>query len=176
MKPVIFFHDNHSQWVTTTAFILSVLTVLYIMYLFPADTAYTLAQYIPELIILLICSMVCFLVYYVIKKSKIKVFRARQVKLEKNIKIIERIIWRNRYVLKTTKLDISNIDENIKNSHRWLDAKTNFVNQNIYSVISERDIAFEMISPLIENALNSISEGEVKLPVYSVRNIDKITI
>jgi len=166
--------DNYKGfWVFPTLFVLMVIFMSYIFYLFPRDSSAAMQAYQPNLTIPLVLVFMTLAINSVFRKFKTHEIKQKQIYQEKKIKTIERLIWRNRYVLQAVKAKI-NKEEGMTNSPRWQNEKINFAEKKIFSVISKADVSFEQISMLIEKSLKGASIGGIMPPVYGVKDIKKV--
>ncbi len=91
--------------------------------------------------------------------------------MKKKIKVVEQLIWRNRYVLQSQKGNL-NHDAAKDNIEQWKEIKITFTKKYIFPTVSESDISLKIVSELIDKSLRGASFGGIRPPTYNVRNIN----
>lgn len=163
---------RQTSWLIPTLVALTLLVMLYVVFLFPRDSWSTIVPYIPAFIAALLFIFLGISIFHFFSNLK----RVEYIKLrgghDKKIKMVEQIIWRNRYVLQSAKDEIMN-EKSINKHQKWRDVETDFINNKVFPVIPESEITFDTVSEVINNALSPSSINSSRPPVYKVKNIKK---
>ena len=159
--------------------VLLVLTAIYFLLLFP-DQVFLYADKLitnvleKNLLFIIAIVTVTLLIHQVIRFYSRKKKRISVQHTEQNInqvKLVDQIIWRNRYVLNAKKMqllfEISEAD-----IEKWEGEKLSFAQDHIYNLVDEVKVPYEIVSERIEKSLSNASIGGVRPPTYKVKAID----
>ena len=172
MNSVASVKRHQTSWLLPTSLALTLLVVLYIVFLFPRDSWSTIVPYIPAFIATLLFIFLGISIFNYFSNLKMVEYSKLRGGHEKKIKVVEQIIWRNRYVLQSAKDEIME-ETSIHKHQKWRDVEADFITNKVFPVIPESEIPFETISEVIDNALATGSINSSRPPVYKVKNIEK---
>ncbi len=107
---------KQDKWILVTSVSFCLLSILYLSLLFPTDATTVLSLYINYLSVILIVILALFLTLMLYKRQQKSKSKELDSSMKKKIKIVEQIIWRNRYVLqsKKGKLNFDAVNDNIE--------------------------------------------------------------
>ncbi len=161
--------DKQDKWMLATSVSLSLLSILYLSLLFPADASTVLSLYIGYVIVTLVVILALFLTLMLYKRQQKLKSKKLDSSMNKKIKIVEQFIWRNRYVLQSQKgkLNQDTVNDNIE---AWEEIKTAFSKKYIFPTVSESDISLKIVSELIDKSLRGAAIGGIRPQTYSVNN------
>ena len=162
-------------WIMPTSILLSGLTALYFFVLFPKDASDVFIQYLNYITLGLIVILALTLTGLLYGWQKDKRSQIDTKDLEKKYKVIEQIIWRNRYVLQSQKAKLM-FDDNLENREQWQKDKAIFAIEKIFPKIPEDEVPFHLVSKLIEKSLSGSSLGGIRPPTYNVANADDLSV
>ena len=159
------------KWILSTAILMSLINLGYVIYLFPTESSDLIESYEKYIQVVLIQFLLILLSFKLYKKQLEKSLLKKLDESIKIEKIIERIIWCNRYVLQTKKEDSSK-DNNEENKEKWQKDKKDFANNFIYPLFPESKVSFNQVSQMIENSLSGNSLGGIKPPIDGIEVVN----
>ncbi len=163
---------QQDKWILATSVALSLLSVLYFLVLFPKEATTVFSLYVNYLAVVLIVVLALFLTVMLYRKLQKSQSKKLDSSVDKKIKTVEQLIWRNRYVLQSQKgkLNHESVNDNIE---QWKEIKTAFAKKYVFPVVSESDVSLKVVTELIEKSLRGAAIGGIRPPTYSVRNINR---
>jgi len=163
-------NNNNEAWMLITSVAMISVLFVFFLFLFPDEVLSVVSQYIWYILI----SLVVIIALSVYKHTKGRLKETKQQKIEtklaKQIKLAEQLIWRSRYSLQATKMQII-FEDNSENRALWQKAKYQYAKEKIYHVVSEKDLPINLVSGLIEKSLDGAGLGGTKLPTYKVKDV-----
>lgn len=163
-------NNQQESWLLLSVFAVVVVFALFFVFLFPDDSVNFLSQYVyvimPFILIVLVV-VVGFVSYK-------KIAQSRALKIQENrnrqIKMVEQLIWRGRYSLESQKDQIL-IEDTPETRAKWQSVKQEFIRTKIFPVVPESDVPMNLASTLIENALSGGRYSTGRLPTYRVQDL-----
>jgi len=162
--------SKKNKWILSTVLLLAAITISYMVMLFPKDTSSALLQYLSLFAIPLVVMAVFTLAVALFIITKKKVTKKTNINQDNHLKTIAQLIWRYRYVLRSTKTRLTK-EDNIANKQKWENKKAEFARIIIFPVIPETKISTEQVSQLIEKSLKGVTVNNVNPPIYKVTDI-----
>lgn len=158
---------QHHGWIITTCLALSVFSTLYFLILFPDETTMLLIKYLFYIVIIILGGVLA--IMWNNKKRQ----NTSQIDLsnsDKKVKVVEQLIWRNRFVLESKKTQLID-DDKSHDIKEWKDEKYKFAQKYVFPVVSEADVPLDVVSDLIEKSLRGGAIRGIRPPTYSVTSI-----
>lgn len=163
---------QQDKWILATSVALSLLSILYVLLLFPKELTTAFVLYLNYLSVALIVLLALFLTAMLYRKQQKTQSKKLDSSVDKTKKIVKQLIWRNRYVLQSQKGKLNHESVNM-NIEQWNEIKATFAKKYIFPVVSENEISLKVISELIDKSLTGAAIGGIRPPTYSVRSINR---
>jgi len=144
--------SQQERWILPTMIVLVVLTILYILLLLPPEITSNFSPYFDYFMMVFVLMMTTSLSLVLYQRQQHHQYHRQSSISTKKQKMIEQIIWRNRYVLQFKK----------HQSMQWSKEKQLFANTAIFTIIPESEYPFQKVSELIEQSLRGGAPGGIK--------------
>ena len=160
--------EQQERWIFATFLALCILSVLYFVFLFPREATTVMMQSLTNLIasLIVMLSFGMLVLLFQKEKNKQQEYKLRQnERQKKDLKIIEQLIWRNRYVLQSIKEKLKE-EDSPDNNEKWKEEKEKFARKYVLPQFSEENVPMDIVTGLLDKALRGGIVGGIKPPTY----------
>ena len=160
--------EQQERWIFATFLALCILSVLYFVFLFPREATTVMMQSLTNLIasLIVMLSFGMLVLLFQKEKNKQQEYKLRQnERQKKDLKIIEQLIWRNRYVLQSIKEKLKE-EDSPDNNEKWKEEKEKFARKYVLPKFSEENVPMDIVTGLLDKALRGGIVGGIKPPTY----------
>jgi uncharacterized membrane protein len=163
-------NSKQEPWLLLTIAALAAVMALFYVFLFPDESLRFIGTYWHWLLPVLVTIVVALVAIIAYRRIKEQREQKTQLHRDRQIKLVEQLIWRSRYSLESQKSQIL-MEDTPENRAQWQTVKLEYIRTKIFPVVSEKDVPVKLASTLIEQALSGSQYRSGRLPTYRVQNL-----